>query len=89
VREHLAKLDDLLALAREFFALRFDFGRRDAACGQDGRCAGAGGSCGGETWRVADVRMLVDPETGVTDCVVEPLLGRSGGYDVRQGDATY
>ncbi len=49
----------------------------------------AGGSCGGETWRVADVRMLVDPETGVTDCVVEPLLGRSGGYDVRQGDATF
>ena len=48
-----------------------------------------GGSCGGETWRVADVRMLVDPETGVTDCVVEPLLGRSGGYDVRQGDATF
>jgi hypothetical protein len=33
--------------------------------------------------------MLVDPETGVTDCVVEPLLGRSGGYDVRQGDATF
>jgi hypothetical protein len=33
--------------------------------------------------------MLVDPETGVTDCVVEPLLGRTGGYDVRQGDATY
>jgi hypothetical protein len=49
----------------------------------------SGGSCGGETWRVADVRMLVDPETGVTDCVVEPLLGRSGGYDVRQGDATF
>jgi hypothetical protein len=49
----------------------------------------SGGSCGGETWRVADVTMLVDASTGAVDCVVEPLLGLSGGYDVRMNDATF
>jgi hypothetical protein len=44
--------------------------------------------CQGDTWRVADVTMQVDPGTGLTDCTVTPLV-RAGGYDVRTNDASF
>lgn len=49
----------------------------------------AGGSCAGETWRVADVTMHVDENTGNTSCSVEVLQGPGGGFDVRLNDSSY
>ena len=50
----------------------------------------SGGGCGGQTWRVADVEMLVDADTGATDCSVFVLTDASGtGWDVRVGSSAY
>lgn len=47
----------------------------------------SGGGCRGQTWRVADVTMRVDPGTGATSCDVEFLPGSHHGYDVRLNTA--
>ncbi len=44
-------------------------------------------TCGGQTWRVADVTMRIDGDTGVSDCDVG-ILGR-GAWDVRIDDTRY
>ncbi len=49
----------------------------------------SGGGCGGQTWRVADVTMTVDPGTGATDCTVDVLTNSSGDWDVRVNDQSY
>ncbi len=47
-------------------------------------------SCLGDTWRVADVEMHVDPETGGATCDISVLSGSgSGGWDVREDDRSY
>lgn len=48
----------------------------------------SGSGCGGQTWRVADVTMRIDPATGATDCDVAPLLP-GGTWDVRTGSSAY
>ena len=48
----------------------------------------SGSSCGGNTWRVADVTMHVDAVTGLMDCSVVPIVA-SGGYDVRTANQGY
>jgi hypothetical protein len=48
----------------------------------------SGGSCGGDTWRVADVTFSVDPLTGVRSCTVAPLVA-AGGYDVRTANQSF
>jgi hypothetical protein len=48
----------------------------------------SGGSCGGDTWRVADVTMIVDAATGLMDCTVAPIVS-SGGYDVRNNSSAF
>ena len=48
----------------------------------------SGGSCGGDTWRVADVTFQVDSVTGVRDCSVTPIVS-GGGYDVRNANQSY
>jgi len=48
----------------------------------------SGGSCGGQTWRVADVAMAIDEDTGVTTCRVFPLI-RDGEWDIRLNDASF
>ena len=48
----------------------------------------SGGSCGGDTWRVADVTMIVDAGTGLMDCTVAPIVS-SGGYDVRNNSSAF
>jgi len=48
------------------------------------------GACRGETWRVADVTMHVDPATGATDCTIQVLLNPDGDdWDVRFNDTSY
>ena len=49
----------------------------------------SGGGCGGQTWRVADVEMLVDADTGATDCSVFVLTDAGGDWDVRLGTSAY
>lgn len=49
----------------------------------------AGGGCQGNTWRVADVTMLVDAATGATDCEFTVLTSDSGGWDIRNNTAAY
>ena len=46
----------------------------------------SGGSCGGQTWRVADVTMHVDSVTGATDCTVD-VLTSGGGWDIRSSSS--
>jgi hypothetical protein len=48
----------------------------------------SGSSCGGNTWRVADVQMRVDAATGLMDCTVVPIVS-GGGYDVRNANQGY
>ncbi len=67
-------------------------GRLRAVLGEDPDGAGmnrSGGSCGGQTWRVADVEMLVDAGTGATDCSVFVLESGSGDWDIRTGSSAY
>lgn len=45
-------------------------------------------SCRGHTWRVADVSMIVDPDTGFTDCALEILDDGAGDWDLRLNDAS-
>ncbi len=47
------------------------------------------GGCQGHTWRIADAIMVVDPDTGVTDCVVDVLTGGDGGWDIRLNSSAY
>ncbi len=49
----------------------------------------AGGGCQGETWRVADVTMRVDPATGATDCEIDVLTDETGDWDVRLNTSAY
>jgi len=49
----------------------------------------AGGGCGGETWRVADVTTRVDSRTGVTTCNIDVLTSSSGGWDVRLNSSAH
>jgi hypothetical protein len=39
----------------------------------------SGASCMGQTWRVADVKMIVDEASGITDCLVNILSSESTG----------
>ena len=48
----------------------------------------SGGGCQGQTWRVADVQMLVMPD-GTTDCFVHVLTDGEGDWDIRENDASY
>ncbi|MFT6396874.1 MAG: hypothetical protein ACJAYU_001618 [Bradymonadia bacterium] len=48
----------------------------------------SGSGCGGQTWRVADVTMSVDPDTGATDCTVD-VLTSGGGWDIRNESSAY
>lgn len=48
-----------------------------------------GGACGGHSWRVADVTMIVDEDTGFTDCNLDVLVGESGGWDLRLNSSAY
>lgn len=49
----------------------------------------SGSGCQGHTWRAADVTMIVDPDTGFTDCNVEVLTGEYSGWDVRLNSSAY
>jgi len=49
----------------------------------------AGAGCGGQTWRVADVKTEVDDETGATTCRIDVLAGEDDGWDIRSGDDTF
>jgi hypothetical protein len=49
----------------------------------------SGGGCQGQTWRVADVLMSVNPSTGATTCTVGVLENASGDWDVRTNSAAY
>jgi hypothetical protein len=49
----------------------------------------SGGGCQGQTWRVADVQMSVNPSTGATTCAVDVLENASGDWDVRTNSAAY
>ncbi|MFT6396871.1 MAG: hypothetical protein ACJAYU_001615 [Bradymonadia bacterium] len=40
--------------------------------------ARSGSGCGGQSWRVADVTMHVDPYSGATECTVGVLYGEDG-----------
>lgn len=51
------------------------------------RISTSGSACGGHTWRVADVTMIVDPVTGATDCDVAFLPGNHYGYEVRTNNS--
>ncbi|MCB9520769.1 MAG: hypothetical protein H6699_07835 [Myxococcales bacterium] len=54
------------------------------------RLTNASSSCQGDTWRVADLRMIVDPDTGFTDCAVLPLTGSgTAGYDIRLNSSAF
>ncbi len=47
-------------------------------------------NCRGDTWRVADVTISLDPETGVASCEIDILSGSGPrGWDIRRNDATY
>lgn len=47
------------------------------------------GGCNGQTWRVADVAMIVDSDTGVTDCSIDVLTDADGSWDIRTDDRSY
>jgi hypothetical protein len=49
----------------------------------------AGAGCQGDTWRVADVTMFVDPVTGITTCTVDVLESAAGSWDIRTNDDRY
>lgn len=49
----------------------------------------SGGSCQGNTWRVADVIMVVDDATGATDCSLDVLTSAAGGYDIRTATSAW
>ncbi len=67
-------------------------GRLAAVLGEAPDGAGmrsAGGGCGGQTWRVADVTMIVDDRTGFTDCFVDVLTDADGEWDIRTGTSAW
>jgi hypothetical protein len=67
-------------------------GRLRAVLGEDPDEVGlnrSGGGCGGQTWRVADVEMLVDADTGATDCSVFVLTDGDDGWDVRLSSSAH
>lgn len=49
----------------------------------------AGGGCRGHTWRVADVTVIVEEDTGGVSCLVTPLSNDDGEPDLRLNDASY
>jgi hypothetical protein len=48
----------------------------------------AGGACQGDTWRVADVTIALNPETGATTCSVA-VLEEAGGWLIRNDSAAW
>lgn len=67
-------------------------GRLRAVLGEDpdgANLTSSGGGCGGNTWRVADVQMLVDDDTGATDCIVDVLTGDDGGWLIYNGNSAF
>jgi hypothetical protein len=49
----------------------------------------SGSGCGGETWRVADVKTIVDAESGAMSCRVNLLTTDEGEWDIRVGDRSF
>ncbi len=45
--------------------------------------------CRGHSWRVADVTMIVDADTGFTDCNVDVLTSATGDWDLRLNSTAY
>jgi hypothetical protein len=45
--------------------------------------------CMGQTWRVADVRMLLDEETGTSDCIVDVQADDEANWDIRLNDTSF